>query len=147
MPPFTWSDTWLLLSIGTGGETGATLKDIIAAGDFLNHAIFTGAELRRGFAKLLAAGYVVKVADRFQVAGQALTLLREFSGSPTRSVWNECDRLLGLKPGSYASDANVEDPNWCYAPATDKAVQAAYREFVGDGAAQTAMAYATQKRP
>lgn len=145
--PFTWSDSWLLLSIGTaGGRSGAPLKDIIAAGDSLNHAIFTGAELRRGLSKLVAAGYVVQVDDRFQVAGDALELLHQSNGVAISSVWEQCDRLLGLGPNSYTSDAKVEDPNWSYAYASDEVVQAAYRAYRGEAADATQIAFGYAER-
>jgi len=155
MPPFTWSDSWLLLSIGAaGGRIGAPLKDIIAAGDLLNHAVFTGPELRRGLSKLVAAGYVVQVGDRFQAAGEALELLQQSNGVAIRSVWERCDRLLGLPPNSYTSDANVEDPNWSYAYASEEVVQAACREYQSEAvdATQIALHYAARmssgrKRP
>jgi hypothetical protein len=147
-PPYTWSDSWLLLSIGASGHSGATLTDIVAAGDMLNHAIFTGTEIRRGLAKLAAAGYVVQKADRFYVVGSARLLLQDFNGSSERSDWRECDKLLGIEPGSYTADANVEDPNWNYAFATDEAVKEAYRQYQGEAQQETdiAISYATKRR-
>jgi hypothetical protein len=57
--PFSWSDSWLLLSIwyaSDHGRRGAPLADVIAAGDFINHAIFTPGELQNGLARLTAMG-------------------------------------------------------------------------------------------
>ena len=71
-PQFTWSDAWLLLSVALAAERGrATLKDVIAAGDAVNHAIFTLAELRRGFAKFIAAGHVTACQDGFDVSARS----------------------------------------------------------------------------
>jgi hypothetical protein len=59
------TDDWLLRSIRLGGRKGATLRDIIAAGDYLNHAIFTKEELRGGLSSLLRAGVVVKRGEKW----------------------------------------------------------------------------------
>ena len=56
---YHWSDAWLLLAIVYASRTGdATLDKIIAAGDAINHAIFTPSELESGLARLLAGGYI-----------------------------------------------------------------------------------------
>src|SRR5260370_6896844 len=56
---FTWTDAWVLASVAVaGGLKGGELKDVIAAGELINRAIFTGDELRSGLSKLVNAGYV-----------------------------------------------------------------------------------------
>ncbi|HKO41952.1 MAG TPA: hypothetical protein VJU84_01575 [Pyrinomonadaceae bacterium] len=46
---YNWSDAWLLLAIIYAGRDGdATLLRILAAGDFIEHAIFTPDELESG---------------------------------------------------------------------------------------------------
>jgi hypothetical protein len=47
------------------GAKGATLIDIIECGDYLNHSIFSAAELRSGLAKLLAAGCIKETKGRW----------------------------------------------------------------------------------
>ena len=49
---------WLLKSILRCGPRGGTLRDIIATGDYLNHAIFTREELRTGLTALFQSGQV-----------------------------------------------------------------------------------------
>src|SRR4051812_23670878 len=74
---FTWSDAWLLLAISfTSQSKPASLQDIIGAGDAINHAIFTDAELRRGLAKLIAAGYVGQQDQCYFVRGDAADFCR-----------------------------------------------------------------------
>ena len=77
MPPkFTWSDAWLLFAVALAATRGqVTLKDVIACGDAINHAIFTNAELRRGFAKLIATGHVITSGDVFDVSPEVHDLL------------------------------------------------------------------------
>ena len=53
------SDAWLLLSVAlAGGAKPAELKEVVAAGDYINHAIFTEDELRGGLRRLTAGGWV-----------------------------------------------------------------------------------------
>ena len=47
---------WLLNSIRRCGTRGGTLRDIVAVGDLINHAVFTREELRGGLAATAAAG-------------------------------------------------------------------------------------------
>lgn len=56
---YEWSDAWLLLAIiYASRHEPATLAKVIAAGDAINHAIFTPAELDQGLARLSRGGYV-----------------------------------------------------------------------------------------
>ena len=69
---FTCSDAWVLAAIAIACQAkGATLKDIIAAGDAINGTLFTPKELRCGLAKLTRAGYVKTDGTQFAVSGSA----------------------------------------------------------------------------
>ena len=60
-PDPRWSDGWLLRAIAMarrGPSKAAKLEDIFAAGDAINHAIFTHDELQTGFERLRAAGLI-----------------------------------------------------------------------------------------
>lgn len=76
MAPFDPSDAWLLQAVlYAGGLTeGAELRDVIALGDGLEDALFTAEELRGGFARLTAAGFVRAESGRYFVVGEALRL-------------------------------------------------------------------------
>ncbi len=46
--PFIWSDAWVLLSVGLAGRVRpATLTDVVAMGDAINHAILSTAPRKR----------------------------------------------------------------------------------------------------
>lgn len=137
VPKFTWSDAWLLHSVAVAGgdKDGATLAGIIRIGDAINHAIFTAAELRRGFGKLTAAGYLSEVDGRFRLSGGA------------RVVWTKAVKFQALdrqrreidaflKPDPYpAGDPGAEDPAWPY-PLTDSRIAEAetdYRRHLSKG--------------
>ncbi len=58
--PFEWSDVWLMMALKSvdGSANGTALFNVMACGDALNHAGFTRSELRGGFNRLEAAGYI-----------------------------------------------------------------------------------------
>jgi len=115
-PRFTWSDAWLLHAVAAAGGAaeGASLVDILCVGDAMNHAAFTTAELRRGFAKLTAAGLVTESDERFRLAGEASEAWkRAESLESVVSQRKELERLL--TPDPYPAGApGFEDPDWPY---------------------------------
>ena len=76
--PFDPSDAWLLQSVlYAGGLTeGAELRDVIGLGDGIGDALFSAEELRGGFARLTAAGFVRAAAGRYFVVGEARGLAK-----------------------------------------------------------------------
>lgn len=73
---YEWSDVWILSSIFLiGREKPATLHEVIAAGDFINHAIFTLSELNGGFSRLSRGG-LIRIQDgtyRLTAKGKKIT--------------------------------------------------------------------------
>ncbi len=66
------TDIWLLQAIVSGDRgSGASLRDIVATGDGLNHAIFNDEELESGFARLTAGGLIEERAGRFHPTAAA----------------------------------------------------------------------------
>ena len=65
---FTWANAWILLSIiyGSAKSESATLRDIIEAGDGINHAIFNYGEMDDGLSRLIEAGHVVREGLSFR---------------------------------------------------------------------------------
>jgi hypothetical protein len=72
-PTFHWSDAWLLAAIFGANyfESAATLDQIIAYGDVLNHSIFNFEELESGLARLSAAGLIREEDLAFLPSGPA----------------------------------------------------------------------------
>lgn len=109
----TGADQWLLQAVrAAGGAKGASLKDVIAAGDMINHAVFTPTELRTGFAKLLAAEYVVEKNGKW------------FLRPGERRV-----RIIG-EPKVWP-DPNTPDPRWNH-PLSDEEISEAIRLYQGE---------------
>lgn len=69
---YLWTDIWLLQAIVLGDRgSGASLRDIVATGDGLNHAIFNDEELESGLARLAAGGLIEERAGRFHPTAAA----------------------------------------------------------------------------
>ncbi|MBI4846531.1 MAG: hypothetical protein HY810_08730 [Candidatus Omnitrophica bacterium] len=65
---FKYADAWLLLSIIYASEKkAASLSEIIAYGDSINHAIFTIEELQGGFFRLINSGYIIEHGNKYRV--------------------------------------------------------------------------------
>ncbi len=131
-PAFTWSDAWLLLAIAMAcGETGASLSAVIAAGDFIDHAIFTGPEVRRGIAKLVHVGHIKVVEGRFQLADKAAEFWtsQKSSRKQVSALRAAFEGFLNAAPYP-AGDPRVEDPDWSYSSLTDQVIAQAYEEYV-----------------
>jgi hypothetical protein len=64
---FVASDAWLLLAIIlASGNDAADLSEIVAAGDGINHAIFTEDEMESGLYRLRSGGYIEESNGRFK---------------------------------------------------------------------------------
>ena len=63
---YRWTDAWLLGAIAEASKRGpAQLWQIIAAGELLNHALFTDQEIVSGLARLTEGGWITEHDRRF----------------------------------------------------------------------------------
>jgi len=98
---FTWADAWVLASVAVGGGLkGCELKDVIAAGVLINHAIFDGDELRSGITKLANAGYVLHAGGFYVISGDARAAVEELidQGTATYAVMQFFEDFLAVDP-------------------------------------------------
>jgi len=87
------SDAWLLLAIlYAGREGGASLDQVNAAGDFINHAIFTADELEGGLNRLSAGGFIKERQGLFSATGKVLKAYRKTT-TPRRSALKELEDI------------------------------------------------------
>ena len=90
-----WSDAWLLLAIIYANQHGAaTLDRIVAAGDAINHAIFTEAEFESGLAWLTRSGLIVEKDGHFIPTDRSR--LQTKLGHRRRSMHNELNDVAQL---------------------------------------------------
>jgi hypothetical protein len=129
---FTWSDAWLLYSIGLAVHGGkGTLKDVIVAGDAVNRAVFTPQELRRGIAKLTASGLAGEHDEAFSLTERGEELMVR-AGKAGESLWDqlkEIARLLDAVPYEEWHQPNYEDAEWSYPGISDEAVKEALAQY------------------
>ena len=97
MNSFTSSDTWVMLALLIGEPPGgASLHNIIATADYINHAILTYEELAESLARLMQAGYVTRRAARYC----ATPVIRSYYAKvarPRRAInkdWQDVERFL-----------------------------------------------------
>jgi hypothetical protein len=63
---YLWSDAWLLQAIAIASQNApATLAQVLAAADGVNHALPTDEELHGGFSRLTAGGFVTEIDGCF----------------------------------------------------------------------------------
>lgn len=73
---FTWTDALVLLVVCLGSEpVGLSIRGVIAAGDYLNHAILTYAELNGALARLTALELVAVDRKHYRPTALATRLL------------------------------------------------------------------------
>src|SRR5215831_16934722 len=95
-----WSDAWLLLAIIYANQNGAaTLNRVVAAGDAINHAIFTKTEFESGLVRLKQSGFIAEEDGHFVPTER--TQLQTKLGYTRRSIHNELNdvaQLIGCPP-------------------------------------------------
>lgn len=94
---FRPSDPWILLSLAVASFRGpASLRGLISAADYINHAIPTRAEVEGGLNRLARAGLVSTSCRGFSLTSRSRRMLLKLEGN-TRSIlrqWTLLDRRL-----------------------------------------------------
>ncbi len=116
MMTMAWSDGWILLAvIYAGGGEAASLEAVVAAADYINHAILTVEEMQGALARLTAKGYIIFAEEQISPSEQTMAYYRSIAG-PRRKVFDELDDILAFirttEPESDAApkQATVESP-------------------------------------
>jgi hypothetical protein len=105
MARFQWSDAWLLHAVcmASGGK-GAKLSSVVAAADYINHAILTTAEIRGGLFRLVAADHVAVRDTQIRARGGALKLWKEKTTKrrAIHTLQRSFEEFLGVESGTGA---------------------------------------------
>ncbi|MEO8196724.1 MAG: hypothetical protein ABI689_08385 [Thermoanaerobaculia bacterium] len=123
--PFDPSDAWLLQAVlYAGGLTdGAELRDVIGLGDGIRDTLFTPDELRGGFARLIAAGFVR--------AGEGLYfVVAEARGLAKREGLSLAEHAAEIAAFLAASNYRGSDPDEADPDLTDERIAAATRAYL-----------------
>jgi hypothetical protein len=123
--PFDPSDAWLLQAVlYAGGLTdGAELRDVIGLGDGIRDALFTPDELRGGFSRLIAAGFVRAEAGRYFVVGEARGLAKKEGVSLA-------DHQLEIAAFLAVSNYRGSDPEEADPDLTDEKIRQATQAYL-----------------
>lgn len=120
-----WNDAWIFVSAVIAERlerdralhaalpvTGASLADVLAAADFLNHSVPTREELEEGVRRLAGAGLLIVEDDLVEVApaGEQLWRTRPFSGLSSAVVTLQTQLNRASTPGE--SDWELDEPTY-----------------------------------
>ena len=98
---YSHSDSWILLSIiYSGVQNGAHLEEIIAAGDFINHAIFTFEELEGAFARLSKGKFIRRKGEYFFPSDKTMKFWKENQKARNyvHKDWERLNQFIHVKP-------------------------------------------------
>jgi hypothetical protein len=88
-----WSDAWFLLAtIYAGQQKWASLADVIAAADYINHAVLVFEEVEGALARLSSEGYITFSNGQLAPTEKTITFYRSVT-KPRRTVLNELKDL------------------------------------------------------
>lgn len=115
-------DAWMFLAVAVsrGSDGEATLEDMVAAADWINHAIPSNQELEVGLNRLLAARFLSNTRDAFGLtpAGESLySRVRKRAG-----IWTQLKRL----GKAFEAIETPDDPLWAPAAGVIELAIAAY---------------------
>lgn len=127
---FVWSDAWVMASVAVGGGLkGCELKDVVAAGDLLNRAILSPAELRGALGKLMRSGHVKRSGETYVIAGEARYAVEQLPRrpGPTFNVMHFFEELLDVDTDSMQEAPGPAEP--ALADLTDVRIEAAIEAY------------------
>ena len=115
---WTWTDAWLLTAACMTEENPVSLRSLIAAGDAVNHALFTDDELNRGMTNLAAAGLAEWNGEAIVLTDAGMHLYKR-AATPTRYMLQAMENVeaalreipldeSGLAPIELPRDAIIE---------------------------------------
>lgn len=102
MQQFAWFDAWILLATLYARTGEGDLKDVIAAADYINHAIPTRDELELAFSRLSEAGYV-EIGERGYLATGTAERIWNQTAAREKTVWGALDQIArAIGAGKWA---------------------------------------------
>lgn len=110
---WSWSDSWIVVAIGTA-EDGVDLQHLIATADAIAHMILDVVELRIGVGRLVTAGLVdIKAGPLLTLSNEGRELVSSVKGSASVRVDKVLAKLVRqvpcqegqwhLEPSEYAA--------------------------------------------
>jgi hypothetical protein len=123
MTQWAWNDAWILTAISVHKKSGATLAEIIAAADVINHAIPTAGELSRAFSRLVDCGIIHLKNDRYQLARDRQRAVKK-SLAGKGGLFSNVDKCL-----KWLKSTGLEPAQSKTITVSDTEVRAAYESY------------------
>lgn len=131
---FKCADAWLLLSIIYANKNGSTaLSDIIAYGDYINHAIFTTEELEGGLFRLISSGYIIEDGDGYRATDKIMEPYKKLSTIGNKSIYKNLVLIrekIASPAWSDAYDPMKANEGIVYKRINKEIVKSAYKEYL-----------------
>jgi hypothetical protein len=122
MTDWEFADAWFATAVAIQ-DNPCDLADVIAAGDAIDHAIFTREEIQQAVSRLVGAGLLEVSGDgRFALTSAGADLLQWRQGGLVEQV----DSILEL----LREEVPVEEVAWSL---TEEAVHSAYLAYMRSG--------------
>jgi len=107
---YLWSDAWLFQAIGIASQKRpATLAEVLAAADDVNHALPTDDELHGALVRLTEGGFVEETEQRLRLTDRVPTDIR---AALINSGWKTGRAAAAAYLGSedWTTETNTRDP-------------------------------------
>jgi len=130
---YLWSDVWLLLAILMAPREGpADLRSILAAGDYLEHAIFRFEEMEGGLFRLTRGGYVEEVAGGFVPTEMAQEMFRRIASQTRRrrALREAVAHAIGVQRPGPSVQAQAAENGHRYPSLTRSRYEEAVRRYL-----------------
>ena len=129
--PFAPSDAWLLHAILIAAKSGAaTLEDIVACADMINHSMLTFDEIDGGVARLSGAGLVSCEGKNVQITADAAKIYASVANFSIQKATEALRERVGIPKPASPSRPPPRDPHWSsgvFSAADLANAEAAYR--------------------
>ena len=127
---FSWSDAWVFTALyfSNKDKKKINLSELIAAGDVLNHAIFTKDEIKNAFIKLQRRGIILIFNEIVEFTDYGLKLI-EKAEKVRGGLFSRVDISLQKLNSKRNKFPFVEDVNNCDF-ITDEMMDKAYKIYI-----------------
>jgi hypothetical protein len=129
---YRWTDAWLLLAIiYSSVEKPATFRDIVGAGDAINHAIFTDNEFESGLYRLTRGSWIVESPLGFRPTQKTDRVFRSIraKGLGALDEMNELEKAIGAKPWQPNDPVPHSDNQFRYPGFSSEALTKAIEQY------------------
>jgi hypothetical protein len=129
-----WSDAWFLLAtIYAARESSAPLSEVIAAADYIQHAIFTFEETEGALARLTENGYLVFSAGNLSPSEKTNEFYRSITKSRRKALDEQKDleKFIGATAWDPKFDLKLSNAGVVFHDLTPQLFDDAVQAYIG----------------